>query len=260
MVVVALCSVIVPMVWPHSPYAIDLGQTLRAPSESHPMGTDEFGRDVLARFLVGARISLGVGALVVLTGAVLGGAVGLCAGALGGITDLGAMRVMDAVLAFPALFLAMAVTIGIGAGITGAAIGLALASVPWYARVLRSEVLQVRVLPFVESAVVLGAARPRIIRRHIWPHVAPTLLIQGAASYGYAVLGLAALSFVGLGAQIPTPEWGAMITAGQQYALTGQWWISVFPGLGLLLLVTAANVIADRVREMLDPRGQYASL
>jgi peptide/nickel transport system permease protein len=165
---------------------------------------------------------------------------------------------MDVILAFPPLMLAMAVTVGLGTGIRTAAIGIMLACVPWYARLLRSEVLRLRSLPFVEAAAAIGTSRPRILFRHVVPHVIPTILIQAASVFGFAVLTLAALGFVGLGAQIPTPEWGAMITEGLQYTLTGQWWVGVFPGLGLLVAVTAATVLADRMRDLLDPRGEYA--
>jgi len=172
-------------------------------------------------------------------------------------------RYSNAVLSgppFPPLVLAMAVTIGLGAGLHNAALGIMLTSLPYYARLLRSEVLRIRSLPFIEAAQALGARRGRVMARHIVPHVVSTLLIQAAAVFGYAILTLAALGFVGLGARVPTPEWGAMITDGLQYFLTGQWWIGVFPGLGVLLAVTAASVIADRARDILDPRGQYANL
>jgi peptide/nickel transport system permease protein len=184
--------------------------------------------------------------------------IGIVAGATGGFVDAILMRMMDALLAFPPLILAMAVTVGLGSGLTIAAFGIMLTSLPYYARLLRSEVLRLRSLPYIEAARALGARHGRIMARHIVPHVASTLLIQGAAVFGYAILTLAALGFVGLGARVPTPEWGAMITDGLQYFLTGQWWIGVFPGLGLLLAVTAASVIADRARDILDPRGRYA--
>jgi peptide/nickel transport system permease protein len=222
------------------------------------MGTDSIGRDVFARFNEGARISLAVGVLVVVVGAILGGVAGVVAGASPGWVDATLMRIMDAILAFPALILAMAVTVGLGAGLETAALGIMLASLPYYARLLRSEVLRIRSLPFIEAAHALGARRTRIMARHIVPHVVSTLLVQGAAVFGYAILTLAALGFVGLGAQIPTPEWGTMITDGLQYFLTGQWWIGAFPGFGVLLAVTAASVIADRTRDILDPRGRFA--
>jgi peptide/nickel transport system permease protein len=166
------------------------------------------------------------------------------------------MRAMDAILAFPPLILAMAVTVGLGVGLWTAALGIALVSIPWYARLLRAEVLRIRSMPFVEAAYAMGATKPWIVRWHVVPHVLPVLFIQMAAAFGYAVLALSGLSFIGLGAQIPTPEWGAMITEGLQYSLTGQWWISIFPGIGLLLVVTAASMISDRLRDILDPRGE----
>jgi peptide/nickel transport system permease protein len=253
-----LVALLVPLIRHDDPLEVDLLQALQKPSLSHPMGTDAVGRDVLARFLEGARISLLVGFLVILVGSIIGGLIGLLGGVMGGFTDGALMRIMDAILAFPPLILAMATTLGLGAGLTAAALGIMIASVPWYARVLRSEVLRVRSLPFVEAATALGAPRRQVVARHVVPHVIPTLMIQASAAFGYAILSLAALGFVGLGAQIPTPEWGAMITDGLQYTLTGQWWISVFPGLGVLIVVVAANVIADRARDILDPRGDYA--
>jgi peptide/nickel transport system permease protein len=135
-----------------------------------------------------------------------------------------------------------------------------LTTIPYYGRLLRSEVLRIRSLPFIEAARAAGATRTRIIARHVVPHVVSTLLIQGAAVFGYAILTLAALGFVGLGVKVPTPEWGTMITDGLQYALTGKWWIGVFPGLGVLIAVTATSIVADRVRDLLDPRGRYAYL
>jgi peptide/nickel transport system permease protein len=260
LVLLAFLALFGRFIWTNGPLTIDVGASLESPSRAHPMGTDGVGRDVFARFNNGAAISLSVGAIVVAVGALFGGAIGVIAGATGGWVDAVLMRVMDAVLAFPPLVLAMAVTIGLGPGLQNAALGIMLTSLPYYARLLRSEVLRIRSLPFIEAAQALGARRGRIIGRHIVPHVVSTLLIQGAAVFGYAVLTLAALGFVGLGARVPTPEWGAMITDGLQYFLTGQWWIGVFPGLGVLLAVTAASIIADRARDILDPRGQYANL
>lgn len=260
LLVVILFAIFAPILLSAGPDKQDLIKSLESPSGSHLLGTDQLGRDVLSRVAGGARISLIVATLVTVAGAIVGGLIGLLAGTIGGASDGVVMRVMDAILAFPPLILAMAVTVGLGIGLNTAAIGIALVSVPWYARLLRSEALRIRSLPFIEAAHAMGATRGRIIRRHIIPHMLPVLFIQMAAAFGYAVLALAGLSFVGLGAQVPTPEWGAMMTEGLTYSLTGQWWIAICPGVLLLITVTAASMLSDRMRDLLDPRGQYARL
>jgi peptide/nickel transport system permease protein len=259
-VALVLFAIFAPILWDFGPDKQDLLHSLESPSWSHPMGTDQLGRDVFARVADGARISLIVATLVTVAGALLGGLIGLLAGTIGGVSDGVVMRAMDAILAFPPLILAMAVTVGLGIGLNTAAIGVALVSVPWYARLLRSEALRIRSLPFIEASYAIGMKRSRVIARHVIPHMLPVLFIQMAAAFGYAVLGLASLSFVGLGAQVPTPEWGALITEGLSYSLTGQWWISIFPGVALLITVTAASMLSDRMRDLLDPRGEYARL
>jgi peptide/nickel transport system permease protein len=250
-----LTAVLGPLVWTENPNATDIANSLQSPSWAHPMGTDGSGRDILARFNRGSQISLAMGIAVVLTSGLVGCAAGLFAGMVGGIGDILTMRALDAVLAFPPLILAMAVAIGLGAGITSAAIGAALVCMPVYARLLRSDVIRIRELPHVEAARAVGVPSRLIVRRHILPHTVPTMLVQSAAVFGSAIITLAALGFVGLGAQIPTAEWGAMITDGLQYALTGGWWISVFPGVGLLIALLGANLLADGIRDRLDPRG-----
>ena len=260
LLLLAILAIFGPLFWPYDPLAISLRETLQPPSLAHPMGTDHIGRDIFARFNLGALISLSVGVSVVITGALVGGVIGLISGVSGPMLDNVLMRIMDAILAFPPLILAMAVTVGLGGGLETAALGIMLTSVPYYARLIRSDVLRIRQLPFIEAAETAGAGPARIILRHIVPHTVSTLLIQAAALFGYSVLALAALGFVGLGTQVPTPEWGVMITEGLQYALTGQWWIGVFPGLGLLAAVAATSVLADKARDLLDPRGQYAQL
>lgn len=252
-----LLAILGPFVWRQDPYAIDVGASLQAPSWAHPMGTDSVGRDVFARFNKGAGISLLVGLAVGAAGALVGSTIGLLSGAIGGLVDAVLMRSMDALLAFPPLILAMTVTVGLGVGLTTAVIGIVLTTIPYYARLLRSDVVRVRSLLFVEAAVAAGATRSRVMVRHIAPQLLSTFLVQTAAVFGYAILSVAALGFVGLGAQIPTAEWGTMITDGLSVVLTGGWWISVFPGIGILLAVTATSVIADRARDIFDPRGEY---
>jgi peptide/nickel transport system permease protein len=260
LLLVVLFAIFGPIIWNHSPDTQNLINSLESPSLSHPLGTDQLGRDVLARVADGARISLLVATLVTVAGAIVGGLIGLLAGTIGGASDGVVMRVMDSILAFPPLILAMAVTVGFGIGLDTAAIGVALVSVPWYARLLRSEALRIRSLPFIEAAHAMGATRRRIITRHVVPHMLPVLFIQMAAAFGYAILALAGLSFIGLGAQVPTPEWGAMMTEGLSYSLTGQWWISICPGVALLITVTAGMMLSDRMRDLMDPRGHYARL
>ncbi len=252
----ALLAAVGPLVWPHDPLAMDFDAVLAPPSLAHPMGTDSNGRDVLARFVAGARISLVVGAAVVVSGLLVGGGIGLLAGVSGPVLDTVLMRVIDAFAAFPPLILAMSVTVGLGVGLATAALGTMLSCVPFYARLIRSDIVRLRSRPFVEATVALGAGRGRIVLHHLLPHTAPTMLVQSASVFGYAILTLAGLGFIGLGAQIPQPEWGAMITDGMQYALTGQWWVALFPGLGVLLSVIAMNLIADGVHALLDPHAR----
>ena len=249
-VVVALLG---NVMWSKDPLAVDVGAALEPPSTDHPLGTDGAGRDILARVIAGARISLTAALIVVVLGGIVGGSIGMIAGVTRA-TDGILMRSMDALLAFPPLILAMAVTLGLGVGLSSATIGIAISSVPYYARLMRSEVLKTRSLPHVEAAVAVGASRKRILLRHILPHASSTMLVQAAALFGVAILSLAGLGFVGLGAQIPTPEWGTMITDGLQYTLTGQWWVAVMPGMGILVAVLTANLLADRLQDVLVGR------
>jgi peptide/nickel transport system permease protein len=253
--ILVFAAVLGPVVWRKNPLSIS-GGFLQHPSLAHPMGTDEDGRDVLARFDEGARISLLSGLAVVVIGGVFGGVLGVASGMSDGLLDGVLMRATDSVLAFPALILAMAVSIGLGPGLVSGVIGITLGTIPYYGRLLRTEVKRIRGLPHVDAARALGVRESEIIWRHILPHSMSTMLVQSASVFGYAILTLAGLGFVGLGARIPTPEWGAMITEGLQYTLTGQWWLTVFPGIGVLICVAAANLLADRLRVYFDPRRQ----
>lgn len=249
-----LIALVGPFLWRVDPLKVSLLDSLLPPSWEHPMGTDDVGRDVLARFIWGARVSMGVALVVTAVGTVIGGILGLLAGLLGGWIDLLLSRIMDAILAFPPLILAMAVAIGLGAGMVSAMIGVVLAAIPWYFRLLRSEVMRLRGLLFVESARALGASNLRLIRLHILPQTMSTVLIQASSVFSFSIITMAALGFVGLGIQPPVPEWGTMITEGLAYALTGQWWLGVFPGMGIFALAVAGNVIADRLRDIYDPK------
>jgi peptide/nickel transport system permease protein len=244
-----------PLVWRIDPLAVDLQSALQPPSWDHPMGTDANGRDLLARFNMGAQISLAVATFVVVASAAVGVALGLISGTSRGLVDALIMRVTDALLAFPALILAMAVTVGLGAGVKTAALGITVSVIPRFTLLVRSNVVRIRALPLVEAAVALGASRKRIMFRHILPQATTTIFVESAVVFGYAIVTLASLGFVGLGAKLPTPEWGSMITEGLSYALTGEWWVAFFPGLGVLLVVVAANLFSDQLQAILDPRG-----
>ncbi|GAA1407528.1 ABC transporter permease [Glutamicibacter uratoxydans] len=244
-----------PWLWPLSSDAINLSNVLQAPSAAHPMGTDDTGRDLLARFLDGGRTSVFAGLLIAVIGAVLGCALALMAGSMRGWVDSVFTWLTNSILCFPAILLAMAIAMAIRPGVTAVVIGLSLHSFPWYMRTLRSEVMRLYGQDFIRSTDAIGAHPVRILLRHVLPHLIPTMILQMAAVFGASILSLAALGFLGLGAQPPTAEWGAMITDGQQFFLTGQWWIAGFPGLGLLVAVTLTTLIADRAREVLDPRS-----
>ncbi|WP_415854999.1 ABC transporter permease [Sinomonas sp. G460-2] len=254
---IALIVVVGPFLWHYDANAADLTAQLAAPSADHPLGTDNLGRDLLARVLDGARTSLGAGAVVVVAGAVLGSVTGLLAGALGGVVDTVLTWLTNSILCFPSIMLAMAVVMALKPGIPAVVIGLSIHSFPWYMRTIRGEVMRIAALDFVKSTNAIGAGQARILFRHIFPHLISTIVLQMAAVFGASVLALAAMGFLGMGAQPPTAELGAMITEGQQFFLTGQWWLAAFPGLVLLIAVTLTTIVADRARELLDPRGEY---
>lgn len=234
-----------PLAWRISPLSVNLTGSLLGPSTAHPFGTDQLGRDMLAEVMAAGRLDIVVALAVAVIGGIVGVSIGLLAGLRGGIVDNVSMRLIDSLLAFPPLILALAVSVALGAGTIPAAIGITISTVPFYARLMRSEVLRVRGLPYVEAAVASGGRPARIVSRHVLPHTWQVIGIQASSVVGYSVLTFAALGFVGLGVQPPTPEWGTMITTGLSYVLSGQWWIGVFPGAMLLLLVIGCNSGAD---------------
>jgi len=255
LVAFAVLAFSAPLWYGISPLATDPAHVLGAPSFAHPMGTDDVGRDVFARFLAGARISLAVGLGVAVCAGVVGAGLGVLGGLGSGWVDTALSRLLDMVLAFPPLILAMAITVGLGVGLITACLGIVLSTIPYYARITRSDVLRVRSAGYVEAAVALGVPPRRVIRRHIVPHVVPTILVQAATTFSFAILSVAGLGFIGLGAQIPTPEWGTMVTEGSSLFISGHWWVSTFPGIGLLIATAAAAVAADRVRVLADPHA-----
>lgn len=226
---------------------------LKPPSPAHLLGTDQLGRDLLSRMVFGGRLSLTVGLTVVVFAGLVGILVGLISGYFGGLLEEVLMRITDIFFAFPSLILAMAIAGALGPGLNNAMIAIAAVTWPIYARLVRAQVLSLKQQEFVEAAVALGAPTWRILFRHILPNTLAPILVQISFNMGSAILTAAGLSFIGFGAQPPTPEWGVMISEGRQYLAT-HYWLSTFPGMAILITVTAFNLIGDGLRDLLDPR------
>jgi peptide/nickel transport system permease protein len=249
-VVVALLA---PRLAPYDPLKQDLGNALARPDRAHLLGTDNVGRDVLSRVMWGTRISLVAGFVSVAIAAVAGSLLGLLAGYWGGHADGLVMRLMDAVLAFPPLVLALALGGVLEAGLTGVLIALGVVYTPTFARLMRGQVLTIRVREYVEAARVLGAPGWRIAWRHVLPNAATPIVVQASLSVAFAILAEASLSFLGLGIQPPEASWGSMINAGRGYLQQAPW-IVFGPGAALFLTVLGLNFLGDAVRDALDPR------
>jgi peptide/nickel transport system permease protein len=255
--VFAACAILAPLFAPYDPLLQDLGSRLQPPSSAHWLGTDSLGRDIASRILYGARISLVIGIVVVASAGVVGTVIGLVAGYAGGLIDEALMRLTEVFLAFPALILAMAIAGALGPSLTNAII--AIAAVTWavYARLTRGQILSLRRREFVEAARAIGASRRRILWYHLLPNVLAPLMIQASFDLGSSIIAAAGLSFIGFGAQPPTPEWGVMISEGRNYIST-QPWLSLFPGLAILLAVGSFNLLGDGLRDAFDPRLRRA--
>lgn len=253
LVLVIGAAVFAGQVSPYSPVKQDFRVEREAPSLAHWMGTDEFGRDVLSRVIWGAQASLQAGATAASIALVAGLVLGMLAAYYGGRTDSLIMRLMDVVLAFPYILLAIAVVAILGPGLRNAMIAIAIVYVPHYARVVRGSVLSVRAREYVEAARALGAADGRVIWQHVLPNTLAPVIVQTTLNVGSAIIDTAGLSFLGLGTQPPTPDWGNMLSAGRSYIIDSPW-IATFPGLAILVTVLAFNLMGDALRDALDPR------
>ena len=243
-----------PWIADRPPDAQNLRMRLRPPSLEHPFGTDEFGRSVLARVAYGARVSLLTGVVPVALALLLGSAIGLIAGFFRGRLDGVLMRMMDVLLAFPSLLLALAVVGTLGPGLVNAVIAIAIVDVPQYARLVRSVVLGTREEEYVQAARALGAGNGRLMLRHVLPSAIGPIVVQATLGVGFAILAIAGLSFLGLGVQPPTSDWGEMLARGRRY-LPDATWLMIFPGLAVSLTVLGFNLLGDGLRDALDPRG-----
>lgn len=231
----------------------NLAKRLMPPNADNWLGTDEFGRDIFARLVHGARVSLKVGILAVGLSIVIGGTLGAIAGFYGGYVDNTIMRIMDIFLAVPSILLAIAIVSALGPSIINLMIAISVSSVPNYARIVRASVLSIRDQEFIEAAKAIGASNARIIFKHIIPNSLAPVIVQGTLGVASAILSTAGLSFIGLGIQPPDPEWGSMLSGGRQY-LRYAWWVTTFPGVAIMITILSLNLLGDGLRDALDPR------
>jgi peptide/nickel transport system permease protein len=239
---------------PHDPLAVDFKAKLQGPSSAHLLGTDNYGRDILSRIFSGARFTLTAALVSVLVGLVLGAPLGIISGYFGRRLDMVLMRGIDVLLAFPPLILAMAIVSGLGPSMLNAAVAIGISYVPIFARMARSRAIQVRQMDYVQAAEAIGSDHLRIMLTDILPNCLTPLIVQSTVYTGYGILWVASLSFIGLGAKLPTPEWGLMIAEGRQYIVSGQWWMTVFPGVFIMLGVIGFTLIGDGLREVFNPK------
>jgi len=242
-----------PWVSPYDPIAQDQRASLRAPGAAHLLGTDVFGRDILSRVLWGGRQSLRVGLLAVLVGGGAGALLGLLAGYYRGWTGVVVLRLTDLLLALPGILLALTIVAATGPSLGNLIVAVGISSMPAYVRVVNGAVLDVTTRPFIEAIRASGAADLRVLGRHVVPNVLAPILVLSTLGLGNALLVAATLSFLGLGAQPPTPEWGAMLSQGREF-IFGYWWIATFPGIAILLAAVGANLLGEGLRDLLDPR------
>jgi len=243
-----------PWLAPHDPFAQDLAARLQPPgSENYILGSDGLGRDILSRLMYGSRITLYIVTLVVIIAPVAGLLVGTVAGYAGGWADVVLMRITDIFLAFPRLVLALAFVAALGAGIENAVLAISLTAWPPYARIARAETLTFRHSDFIHAVRLQGAGPLRIITRHIWPLCVSSLVVRVTLDMAGIILAAAGLGFLGLGAQPPTPEWGAMISEGRRFILD-HWWVATMPGLAIFTVSLAFNLLGDGLRDVLDPK------
>jgi peptide/nickel transport system permease protein len=249
-----LVALLAPVLAPFNPYATDPARALRPPGAAFPFGTDQFGHDIFSRVLFGARIDLLVAAGAVGVALGLGSLLGATAGYAGGWVDEAIMRTMDLLQAFPNFVLALGIAAALGPSLVNMIIAIGLTNLPIYARLMRSRLVTLRSAGFALAAVSVGNPPWRVLVVHLLPNSLAPIFVQATLQSGWAILQAAGLSFIGLGVRIPTPEWGVMISMGVQQLTSGQWWVSFFPGLAIMLAVISLNLVGDGLQDLLDPR------
>ena len=247
-------ALLAPWIAPHEPNRMDYTAVLSGPTTEHPLGTDDLGRDLLSRALYGSRLSLEVGIVAVLVAVVLGVPIGLVSGYFGGIFDEAVMRVVDAVMALPALVLALTIAAVLGPGIWNATVAIAVVAAPTYTRLVRGQVLSIKENDYVLAAQSIGAPTWVILMRHILPNAFSPVIVQASLGVGFAIILEASLSFIGLGAQPPTPSWGNMVQVGFQYLEIAPWFVLI-PAVAIFLAVLGFNMLGDGLRDTLDPKS-----
>jgi ABC-type dipeptide/oligopeptide/nickel transport system permease subunit len=254
-VALVLAAILAPLIAPYDWNETDVGPRLSTPSLEHFFGTDLHGRDIFSRVIAGGRYSISLGLATVMLSLLLGSLIGLFLGFTGGKADEWGCRFLDVLLGFPAIVLAIMIVSVLGVGLVNVVFAVAIAGVPRFARVVRGAALVVREQLYVEAARALGASDFRIMRRHLLPNVTSTLVVLGTLDLGNAILSTATLSFLGLGAQPPTPEWGTMLSGGREFMRYAPWTM-IFPGLALFLIVMSVNLVGDRLSQVLDPKAK----
>ncbi|MCD8083145.1 MAG: ABC transporter permease [Clostridiales bacterium] len=256
LVALVLLAIFSPVIVPYPQDIADethIEAKFSEPSSEHLMGTDELGRDVFSRVVYGARVSISSGLMAVAIALVIGVPLGAVAGSFGGWVDNVIMRITDVFLSFPPLLLAIALVALLGSSLTNAIMAISVSWWPWYTRLMRGQAISIKERKFVQAAETIGTSRIKIIFKHIIPNCISPIIVQASMDIGGVIMTLASLSFLGLGAQSPTPEWGLMISTGRSY-FPDKWWCCIFPGLAIFLTVLCFNLLGDAIREILDPK------
>ncbi|MCI1191296.1 ABC transporter permease [Calidifontimicrobium sp. SYSU G02091] len=249
-----LVALVGPYVVPHDPLASNAGSALQPPSAQHWFGTDALGRDIFSRVVVATRLDLGIAFTAVLMSFAIGMPLGLAAGFFGGWWDRIVSRLADTIMAFPLFVLAMGIVAALGNTVGNIILATAVINLPFYIRVARAEANVRRSAGWVEAARLAGNREARILVRHVFPNTLPPAMVQVSLNMGWAILNAAGLSFIGLGVRPPEPEWGILVAEGAQFIVSGEWWVSLFPGLVLMLAVFTFNLLGDALRDIFDPR------